>query len=305
MDFEAVADELFAAKREDFTALRDERAKQARPDRALADRIADLRKPTVAAWLVNQVSRNCPEEVDRLAELGESLRHAHQQLAGPELRTLSRQRHELIEMLSKRAHWLARKAGYAFSDATGRQVEDTFEAAVSDEQALDAVRGARLSAALTPGSPEQWLTAAVMPAKAPARPKRAPAQKAPPPAPGKQAPAKKPAERPSRPSREKERVAAAREKAAREQERRKAARDKARQEAEAAAKARDEAEQALSEAEQRAEEVAATVADLRARLDEATEAERDLRTEVAAARKALKTAERAAAAAQKRAGELD
>ncbi|GAB2989883.1 hypothetical protein LWP59_07675 [Amycolatopsis acidiphila] len=301
MDFESVADELFAAKREDFTALRDERAKQARPDRAVADRIAGLRKPTVAAWLVNQVSRNCPEEIDQLAELGESLRRAHQELAGPQLRTLSRRRHEVIEMLSKRAHWLARKAGYAFSDATGRQVEDTFEAAVSDEQALDAVRAAQLSAALTPGSPEQWLTAAVMPAKPPARsrPSR---------------PASRPSRQPSRqaskpsrekPSREKERQAAAREKAAREEERRQAAREKARQEADEAAKAQDEAEQALSEAEQRAEEAAATIADLRARLDEATQAERDLRAEVTAARKALTAAKRAATAAGKRANDLD
>lgn len=314
MDFEAVADELFAAKREDFTALRDERAKQARPDRGQADRIAGLRKPTVAAWLVNQVSRNNPEEIDRLAELGESLRHAHQQLAGPELRTLSRRRHELIEMLNKRAHWLARKAGYAFSDTTGRQVEDTFEAAVSDEQALNAVRAARLSTALTPGSPEQWLTAAVMPAKPAPRPKKAatpekkaaaPEKKAP--ARERKAPASNPAERQShaKRAREREREAAAWEKAAREEERRQAARERARQEAETAAKAQDEAEQALSEAEQRAGDAAATVADLRARLDEAGRAERDLRAEVTAARKALKAAERAAAAAEKRAEELD
>lgn len=297
MDFEAVADELFAVKREDFTALRDDRAKQARPDRALADRITGLRKPTVAAWLVNQVSQNCPEDVDRLAELGEALRRAHQQLAGPELRKLSGQRHELIEMLSKRAHWLARKAGYAFGDATQRQIEDTFEAAVSDEQALLAVRAARLSAALTPGSPEQWLTAAVMPAKAPARAKKAPATK--------------PPERPSRAkerptaSREKQREAAAREKSAREQERRNAAREKARHEAEAAAEAYEEAEQALADTERRAEEAAETVADLRARLNDATRAERDARAEVTAARKALTAAERAANAADRRVTDLD
>lgn len=297
MDFEVVSDELFAAKREDFTALRDERAKQARPDRALADRISGLRKPTVAAWLVNQVSRNCPEEIDQLAELGESLRQAHQQLAGPELRTLSRQRHELIEMLNKRAHWLARKAAYTFSDATGRQIEDTFEAAVSDEQALEAVRAARLSAALAPGSPEQWLTAAIVPAKAPSRPKKTPPPKR-----------LSPPEPPSRTKtgREKsEKAAREQEKAAREEERRKAEREQARQEAEDAAKAQDEAERALSEAERRAEDAAATIAGLRAQLDEAIQAERDLRAEVAAARKALTAAQRGAKAAEKRASNLD
>lgn len=302
MDFELVSDELFAAKREDFTALRDERAKQARPDRAVADRISGLRKPTVAAWLVNQVSRNCPEEIDQLAELGESLRRAHQQLAGPELRTLSRRRHELIEMLNKRAQWLARKAAYTFSDATGRQIDDTFEAAVSDEQALEAVRAARLSAALAPGSPEQWLTAAVVPAKAPSRPKKTPPPKrpSPPEPPSRTKAGREKSERASR-----EETAREQEKAAREEERQKAVREQARQEAEDAAKAQDEAEQVLSEAERRAEDAAATIADLRAQVDKAIQAERGLRAEVAAARKALTAAQRGAKAAEKRASDLD
>jgi hypothetical protein len=275
MDFEAVVEELFAAKREEFTALRDERAKQARPDRSLAGEITKLRKPTVAAWLVNQVSRAYPEEIDRLAELGESLRTAHHRLAGAELRTLSRQRHELIEMLNKRAQWLARKAGYPFGDATGRQIGETFEAAVSDALAVEAVRAARLSAALTPGAPEEWLTAAIMPVK------RTPA------------------------------TAAAKKKTApppvvdREQERRRAAREKARKEAENAAKAQDEAEQALSEAERAAEEATTAAAELRDRLKEATEAEHEKRARVAAARKTVTAARRTAKATERRAAELD
>src|SRR5438874_1879951 len=40
MDFESVADELFAGPREEFTTVRDQRARQARPDRELAKRIA-------------------------------------------------------------------------------------------------------------------------------------------------------------------------------------------------------------------------------------------------------------------------
>jgi hypothetical protein len=279
MDFEAVVEELFAAKREEFTVLRDEHAKQARPDRPLADEITKLRKPTVAAWLVNQVSRAYPEEIDRLAELGESLRKAHQRLAGAELRTLSRQRHELIDMLAKRAQWLARKAGYPFSDATGRQIGETFEAAVSDPQALDAVRVARLSAALTPGAPEQWLTAAIMPVKSP--PKAA----------AKKKPAVKEKTPPS--------------KVDREQERRRAAREKARKEAEDSAKAQDEAEQALSEAERAADEAATTVAELRGRLEEATQAEHEKRADVTAARKTVTAARRTAKAAERRATDLD
>jgi hypothetical protein len=271
MDFEAVSAELFGAPREEFTALRDERARQAQADRRLMDRIAALRKPTVAAWLVNQVTRTCPEQVDRLAELGESLRQAHQRLAGTDLRTLSRERHELIELLTKQADWLARKAGYAFSDATARQLEDTFEAAVADPRAAAAVRAGQLSVALTLGASEDWLTAATAPAKSRPTPakKDAPTTK------------KKP-------------------KVNREQERRRA-RDKAA--AEEAARAQALAEQALGKAEQEAAEATERVAEMRVRLDEAIQAEREKRSEVAAARKVVTAARRTAKAAERKAAE--
>ncbi|WP_243770206.1 hypothetical protein [Amycolatopsis acidicola] len=272
MEFEAVSDELFGAKREEFTALRDERAKQARPDRELADRIAGLRKPTVAAWLVNQVSRACPEEIDELAELGEALRRAHQNLSGDELRSLSRRRHEAIDQLNKRAHWLARKAAYSFSDAAERQIADTFEAAVSDPQALEAVRAARLSTALTPGSPEQWLTAAIVP----------------------EAPKKKAAKKPNRTEKERE-----------EEKRLRAERKKAQREADEAAEAEESTEQALRDAEHEADEAAARVEDLRARLDEAVQTEREKRAEVTAARKELTAAQRATREARQRAVDLE
>src|SRR5206468_2334360 len=95
--FDAVADELYTLPRDEFTAARTERAKEAKarePD--LAKQIGQLRKPTVAAWLVNQVSRRHPREIEELADIGEKLRSAHQKLAGDQLRTLSRQRNDLI-----------------------------------------------------------------------------------------------------------------------------------------------------------------------------------------------------------------
>lgn len=290
MEFEDVADELFAARREEFTALRDERAKQARPDRELARRIGGLRKPTVAAWLVNQVSRGFPEEIEALAALGAALRRAHEQLQGQELRRLSRERHEAVQRLGKRAQWLARKEAYPLSDATSRQVTDTFEAAVTDEQALAAVRAARLSAALTPGSPEQWLTAAVLPASG----SRAAAPKAPRrPAKTEQAPK---ADRAAKARRDADEAKARREAKARQE-----AEAQARQEADEAARAQAEAEQSLADAEQAADEAAETVSDLENRLAAAKKAERERRAEVTAARQELTAAKRKAAAAKKRA----
>ncbi|WAL64296.1 hypothetical protein ORV05_25435 [Amycolatopsis cynarae] len=278
MDFESVSDELYAARREEFTALREERARQARGDRQLAKRIAGLRKPTVAAWLVNQVARSCPEEIDRLAKLGEALRDAHQRLAGAELRALSQERHELAGLLVQRAHWLARKAGYGVGDTTERQLGETFEAAVSDSHAADAVRAARLSTSLIPGSAEEWFSAAVVSAKT-----------GPKPVSGKTRPQAKPRE-----DAERKQQRAARDKA----------REKARTEAKEAEQTLAQAERALREAERDSERAAQRVAELTERLADAKKTAQEKRTAVTLARKTAAAARRTAAAAARRAADL-
>jgi hypothetical protein len=310
VDFESVAEELFSAPRERFTALRDERARQARPDRALAKKISALRKPTVAAWLVNQVSRAAPEEIDRLARLGESLRRAHQNLAGAELKELSRERRELVDMLTRRAQWLARKAGHRVTDAATRQVEDTFEAMVPDARAAAAVRAGRLSTALDRvvsvaqsasveggGMSEEWFTTTVVPEKAPEKvPDKAPRKPAkkrvPRPGPEPETPTAAGSGRPDRPT--------APERGKPEPP--KPDTTKARQEARKATRARDRAQRALAETERSAEAAASSVADLRRRLAEAVDLERAKRAEVTAARRELTVAERAVRTAEKRLG---
>ncbi|WP_431921678.1 hypothetical protein [Amycolatopsis tucumanensis] len=271
--FDAVADELYALPRDEFTPARTERAKEAKGrDPELAKRITQLRKPTVAAWLVNQVSRRHPDEIGQLADLGARLRTAHQKLAGDELRTLSRQRNELIRRLSGRAGGVAGEAGVPYSDVAMRQVEDTFEAAVSDPDAAAEVAAGRLSAALEPSSSEDWLAAALA-----ASPKRKAAPK-PAPKPAKQDP---------------------------EAERRQAALEEARTKADEAEAARDEAQQALDEVTARAEKAAARVAELRSHLDDATREERAVRKELTAARKAATAADKSADEARRQVAEME
>ena len=71
-------DRLYSLPPEQFVAARDEAVADARlaGDRLMATEIAALRRPTVAAWLVNVLVRQRPELVDELFELGESLRAA-------------------------------------------------------------------------------------------------------------------------------------------------------------------------------------------------------------------------------------
>jgi hypothetical protein len=299
MDADEALDELFAAAREEFTALRDTWVKRARSDGDddLAGKLQRVRRPTVAAWLVNQVSRAYPGETAELADIGEALRQAHQTLAGDRLRSLSRQRHDLIQVLSGHARSLAADAGHPATDTALDQAQDIWTSAVADEEVADAVRAGRLSAAPTPGSSEDWLTAATI-TPLPSVPPR--------PATPRPAPSSRPREAPSRPdARERAESRRAVQEATR-------ARDSARK---AAAGAEREAAQAEQEAENAADtvvelrdeirELSQRLNDLRDRATQANEDEREARRQATAARKAAAAADRAVTEAEQHLAPLE
>ena len=64
MDINEVTDELYGLEPADFVEIRTARAKQARADgdRALANKIAALRRPTTVAWMVNILARERAED---------------------------------------------------------------------------------------------------------------------------------------------------------------------------------------------------------------------------------------------------
>ena len=68
----AAVEELYGADPQAFTERRAELAAAARDagDRAAAKAIAALRRPTRAAWVVNQLARTDPSGPAKLAELG-------------------------------------------------------------------------------------------------------------------------------------------------------------------------------------------------------------------------------------------
>lgn len=147
---EQVADELYGLLPRDFTGARDAAVKQLRADghKELAREVAALRKPTVAAWLANQLVREHPDEVGPLLDLGAALREATESLSGPELRELSRQRGQLVQALVRQARRLATGARQAVSEDAARQLEETLGAALADERAGEALRAGRLTEAL-------------------------------------------------------------------------------------------------------------------------------------------------------------
>lgn len=149
MDVEEIIDTLYALPPARFTAARDEaaaRAKQA-GDPAAAQRIAGLRRPTLAAWTSNTLVRAAPDEVEQFRQLGQALREAHRSLDGEQLRDLSHQQHVVIGALAREALRLAEEAGTAVSETVLREVEQILYATLADPEAAEAWASGRLTKA--------------------------------------------------------------------------------------------------------------------------------------------------------------
>jgi hypothetical protein len=149
-DFDEVADELYGLPPEEFTAARTRYEKEAKAagDRKTAADIHALAKPTVTAWLANQLVRAHRSELEPLLELGAALRDATQNLDGDQLRELSRQQQKVIYALVQQARALARLAGRSVSEDAVRGFEETMRAALADELAARFLLLGRLTDAL-------------------------------------------------------------------------------------------------------------------------------------------------------------
>jgi hypothetical protein len=140
-----VATELYMLPPEQFVAARDEAVKRAKAtgDRRLAVEIGKLRRPTVAAWVVNRLAHQRPEMVGELLALGEAFRAAQRNLRGDELRELSQQRRAMVSALAREAVGLARRE-YRRDNLPVAEIEATLMAALADPDVAAAVRSGQL-----------------------------------------------------------------------------------------------------------------------------------------------------------------
>ena len=76
-----IADELYGLLLADFTPARDAKAKELKGTH-LAGPVKALKKPTMAAWVVNMLVRHETEQVDQVLAVGAALRDAAQSLDG-------------------------------------------------------------------------------------------------------------------------------------------------------------------------------------------------------------------------------
>ena len=141
-------DELFRLPLREFTAARDRLAAQlvAAKQRDRASEVRRLRRPTVAAWVVNQLVHRHAAAVRRLLDVGAALRRAHYALgrrgSADDFRAATKRRQETLRELRALAAPLLREAG------TATHLDDvlaTLEVASVDPAAAKAVTSGRLS----------------------------------------------------------------------------------------------------------------------------------------------------------------
>ena len=143
-------DELFHGPLEEFTPARNELAKSLRADGETdaADWVKGLRKPTRAAWLVNQLAARKAKEVAELLEVGRELRAAQEEMVAgatdrAKLRKAASRERQTIDSLVQTAGAIGREHG------VGAQVLDkvgeTLQAASSDPQVAEAIELGRLT----------------------------------------------------------------------------------------------------------------------------------------------------------------
>jgi hypothetical protein len=300
VDFDEVADELYAVHPDEFIGLRTERQNQARAegDSDLAKDIGALPKPSTAAWVSNLLVREHTDEIKGLVELGGLLREAQENLAGDELRALNAQRSQLLGALTRQALAVAREHGHPVSTSVEAQIEDTLRAGMSDPEAGEALLSGRLASAMSYSGmgtigmrPDLRVvrTTRTERAAAPSRPAKA-------------------APRATAPKRTTEDRRADEER--RREEERRAAEEKLRRDLAEARQAADEATSAADEAAEDAAAERAQVAELTTRQRELESRLEDLRSEVVRAEHAvvdaaaeLKRAERRQRNAQRAAEE--
>ena len=141
--------ELYALPPGDFTRARDARVKELRADGdgEAAAAVKALRRPTVAAWALNQLARSRAKDVERLLEAGERLRSAQEDLLGggdraafQEAATAER---DLVAELTADATTLASEAGER-GGGLREKVSETLHAAALDEDTAEKLRAGRL-----------------------------------------------------------------------------------------------------------------------------------------------------------------
>jgi hypothetical protein len=145
------SDDLYGLPLERFVSERNALAKTLRKegDREGAQEVAALRKPSLAAWAVNQLVRTRAGNVQALFEAGDALRRAQSELLegrgdGGELRATVASERDQVGELTDLARGLLSSDGHELTQAMVDRVSETLHAAALDDDARTKVKDGRL-----------------------------------------------------------------------------------------------------------------------------------------------------------------
>jgi exonuclease VII small subunit len=151
-NLEEELDGLYGLEPESFVTERDRLVRDLRAagERETAEQVKQLRKPTVAAWTINQLARQERRDIDLLLDAGHRLREAHEQvLAGEDpgrLTEARRAERDALNALHKAARRILADTGR--SEATLTRVIETLQAAAVSVEGRELLARGRLTGEL-------------------------------------------------------------------------------------------------------------------------------------------------------------
>jgi hypothetical protein len=145
-------DELYGLPIDEFTPRRDALAKELRGGgkRDAAAWVKGLRKPSAAAWIVNQLARTRARQAKDLLAAGEALGAAHERVVAgeagaDELRAAAAAEHEAAQALAADAPGFLDRDGHPPSGPTLEKVAETIRAVALDDEARAGFEKGRLT----------------------------------------------------------------------------------------------------------------------------------------------------------------
>ena len=133
MDLEGELDRLYSLPLDAFTSERNAIAKAAKTDGDddSATRVKALKKPSVGAWTLNQLTREHSDEVAELLSVRDDLERAD---SPQELRDLTKKRRDLVARLTKKARSILEESEHGASHASVEKVSQGLLAVGRDDE---------------------------------------------------------------------------------------------------------------------------------------------------------------------------
>ncbi len=140
---------LYSRRPDEFVRARSDLTKALREagDRGRATEVANLRRPTVPAWALNQVARSAPQLIARLLSAGTRLREATGEAVrgdASSLRSAEAEERAAVAAVVAQAAAQGSAAGVPLNEAHRQRVAATLRAAVLDDDVAAALRAGAL-----------------------------------------------------------------------------------------------------------------------------------------------------------------